>query len=167
MASTTPKVIFVRSNNPDNMMQRTNENIGNGAIIPGELLTWVTSGADLDQHATAGGNRQNTKVAIENQFSDHGDGPNIDHAYADNETVFYIQGIPGDRLYMWATTSQTIVKGAPLASAGNGMLALHTPEAVDEGGATTFTSSLDAIEGYAAADVTTTGTKARILVDIA
>ncbi len=167
MASTTPKVIVVRSNNPDNMMQRTNENLGNGAIIPGELLTWVTSGADLDQHATAGGNRENTKVAIENMFSDHGDGLSIDHAYADNETVFYIQGIPGDRLYMWASTSQTIVKGDPLVSDGAGMLAKHVPEAVDEAGSTTFTNYVDAIVGYAAQDVTTTSTKARILVDIA
>lgn len=167
MASTTPKVIVVRSNNPDNMQQRIQEQLGNGAITPGELLAWANSGADLDQHATAGGNRQNTKVAIENQYSDHGTGAAIDHAYADNETVFYIQAIPGDRLNMWASTSQTIVIGDPLVSDGAGLLAKHTPEAVDEAGSTTFTSYLDAIVGYAAADVTTTGTKARLLVDIA
>lgn len=167
MASTTPHVIVVRSNNPDNMSQRTNSNLGNGAIIPGELLVWATSGADLDQHATAGGNRQNTKVAIENPYSDHGTGLAIDHAYADNETVFYIQGIPGDRLYMWASTSQTIVIGDPLVSDGAGMLSKHTAQAVDEAGSATFTSYVDAIVGYAAADVTTTGTKARLLVDIA
>ena len=167
MASTTYSTIVVRSNNPDNMLQRTQQNIGNGTVTPGELLTWVTSGADLDQHATAGGNRQNTKVAIENHFSDHGTGLAIDHAYADNETVFYIQAIPGDRLNMWASTNQTIVIGDPLVSDGAGNLSKHTPQAVDEAGSATFTSYLDAIVGYAAAAVTTTTPRARLLVDIA
>lgn len=167
MAATTSSTIVLKSNNPDNMVQRTRQNIGNGTIIPGELLVWATSGADVDQHATAGGNAQGKKVAIENPFSDHGSGKAIDHAFADNETVFFIFAQPGDQLYMWASTSQTIVIGDPLVSDGAGMLAKHTPQAVNEAGSATFTSYVDAIIGYAAEDVTTTGTKARIRVDIA
>ena len=86
---------------------------------------------------------------------------------ADNETVFYIQAIPGDRLNMWASTNQTIVIGDPLVSDGAGNLSKHTPQAVDEAGSATFTSYLDAIVGYAAAAVTTTTPRARLLVDIA
>lgn len=167
MASSNPNTIILQSNNPDNMQQRFRTKLANGTVTPGELLAWATSGADVDQHATAGGNAEGKKVAVENQFSDHGSGAAIDHAYADNEAANFIFALPGDQLYMFATTSQTIAVGDPLESAGDGNLRKHTPQAVDEGATGTYTIYADAIVGYAAEAVTTTGTRARIKVDIA
>lgn len=167
MAATTSSTIILKSNNPDNMAQRTRQNLGNGTVTPGELLVWVNSGADLDQHATAGGNAEGKKVAIENQFSDHGTGKAIDHAYADNETVFYIHASPGDQLYMWLKDGETTAIGSPLVSDGAGALQVHTPQAVNEAGSATFTSYVDAIVGYAAEIVAASGARARVRVDIA
>ena len=165
MASTTSNTIILKSNNPDNMAQRTRQNLGNGAIVPGELLVWAT--ADVDQHATAGGNAQGKKVAIENPFSDHGTGKAIDHAYADNETVSFIFAGPGDQLYMWLKDGQTAALGSVLVSDGAGALQVHTPQAVNEAGSATFTSYVDAIVGYAAEAAAPSGARGRIRVDIA
>lgn len=167
MASSTPNSIILQSNNPDNMQQRTRQKLGNGTVTPGELLAWANSGADVDQHATAGGNAQGKKVAIENQFSDHGTGKAIDHAYADNETVNFIFAQPGDQLYMWLADGEVATVGSPLESDGAGSLQVHTPQAVDEGGAATFTIYADAIVGYAAEAVSPSGARGRIKVDIA
>lgn len=157
MASSTPHTIVLRSNNPDNNMQRVREALaGEAGISPGMLLEW--SGADLLKHNSSSGDAENKKIALENPWSDHGAGANIDHAYADNETVGYIPAAPGDQFYMFLASGQNVAKAAPLTSNGDGALIAAT---VDQ-------SLVDqAIVGYAAEAVDASGGLSRIRVDIA
>lgn len=159
MASSTAHTIVLRSNNPDNAMQRTREALaGEAGITPGMLLEW--SGADLLKHNSAAGDAEAKKVAIENPWSDHGSGAAIAHAYADNETVFYIHALPGDQFYMWLADGENAAKGAALGSDGDGALDVLTVDvSLLEG----------AIVGYAAeaVDNSAGGAVARIRVDIA
>lgn len=137
------------------------EAIAHEAVTPGQLVNFYTDGT-LQKHATAGGNAQPMFV-VEEDFV--GDG--IDVAYAANDQVQYIVGRPGDEVYAWLTTSQTIKKGDPLMSNGAGLLTKHTAQAVAESGSATYTIYVDAIVAYAAEDLTTTGTAARIRAEVA
>jgi len=157
MASSTFNTIVIRSNNPDNMVQRVREAKAAGAITPGMLCELTTSGT-IQAHSTEGGVAKGRLVALENEFSDHGTGKAIDHAYATNETVRYIHALPGDQLYMLLEDSATITIGDVLESNGAGYMQEESPG----------TSTLaDGIIGYAANAVTTSGATARIIVDIA
>lgn len=157
MARSTFATIIVRSNNPENMAQRVRESKGAAAVTPGMLLKQNTSGT-VQAHATADGVALGRMVAVENFWSNHGTGAAIDHAYATNETVQYIHAAAGDQLYMLIADSQTITIGDPLVSNGDGYL--KEPSV----GAGTLT---DAIVGYAASAITTSGATGRVLVDIA
>lgn len=157
MARTTYGTIIIRSNNPDNMAQRTRTAAAAAAVTPGMLLKQNTSGT-VQSHATADGVALGRMVAVENQWSNHGSGLAIDHAYATNETVHYIHAVPGDQLYMLVADSQTITIGDALVSNGDGYLKEPTVSA------TTLT---DAIIGYAASAITTSGSTGRVLVNIA
>lgn len=135
MASATPHTIVLRSNNPDNMMQRTQEAPCQAAvtITPGMLLAWGTTNT-VKPHATANAALEGRKVALENPWSDHGviyssEGPNIAHAYAAGETVFFIFASPGDVLYMMLEAAANVAKGAPLGSNGAGYLQALTVDA--------------------------------------
>lgn len=130
MASSAPNTIVLRSNNPDNMMQRAQEAPCQAAvtILPGHLLAWGTTNT-VKPHATANGALEGRKVAIENPWSDHGNGKNIDHAYAAGETVGFIFAQPGDVLYMWLEAGANATKGAALAPNGAGELQLITVDA--------------------------------------
>lgn len=157
MASSTPHTIVLRSNNADNMRQRTREAAAAASVIPGMLLKVNTAGT-VQAHGTADGAALGRFVAIENLWSDHGAGAAIDHAYATGETVHYIPAVPGDELYMLVADSQTITIGDPLVSNGDGYLKEATV------GAGTLA---DAIVGYAASAVTTSGATGRVKVSIA
>lgn len=137
------------------------EGVAGGAITPGHLIAFDASG-DLVVHATAGGDAQ-PRFAIEQEFI--GDG--ITDAYADDDQVQYVLARPGDEIYAILTTSQTIKKGDPLESTGDGTLKKHTAQAVNEAGSATFTSYVDAIVAYALEDVTTTSATSRIKVEAA
>jgi hypothetical protein len=168
MASTTPHTIVLRSNNPDNAMQRVREAPCQAAvtITPGMLLEWGTT-TTVKPHATAGGETQGKKVALENPWSDHGSGAAIAHAYAAAETVAFIPAQPGDQLYMLLADGQNVAKGAALTSDGAGALAAFTElTTVDDSGYTVYTES---IVGYASEAVNNSagGAVARIRVDIA
>lgn len=159
MASTSPNVIVIRSNNTDNMRQRLREQACTVAVTPGMLLE-MASATQVRPHTTADGEAQGRKVAIENWWSDHGDGKAIDHPYAIGETVFYLFANPGDRLYMWLEAGASVAAGAPLTSNGAGSLQAVTVAA---------TVVLGAIVGYAAETVDNGagGSPVRIQVDIA
>lgn len=131
MASATPHTIVLRSNNPDNMMQRTKEAPCQAAvtILPGMLIERGTTNT-VKPHASAGGNAARM-VAIENPWSDHGSGANIDHAYAAGETVFYIEASPGDVLYMYLEDEGNVAIEAPLESNGAGALQALAGTAVE------------------------------------
>jgi len=157
MARSTFGTIIIRSNNPDNMAQRVREAKAAGAITPGMLCELTTSGT-IQAHSTEGGVCKGRMVAIENLWSNHGSGAAIDHAYAANETVFYIHAQAGDQLNMIVEDSATITIGDVLESNGAGYL--------QEESAGTSTLA-DGIVGYAASAVTTSGSTGRVLVDIA
>lgn len=157
MASSTYNTIVIRSNNPDNMVQRVREAKAAGSVTPGMLCELTTSGT-IQGHSTEGGVAKGRLVALENEFSDHGTGKAIDHAYATGETVRYIHAQSGDQLYMTVEDGATIAIGDALESNGAGLLQEETPG----------TSTLaDGIVGYAANAVTTSGATSRLLVDIA
>jgi hypothetical protein len=166
MASTKSGTIILRSNNPDNMMQRTHRAPCQSAVTvtPGQLLVYGTTNT-VKPHATADGGHEGRKIAIENPWSDHGllpstAGPNIDHAYAAGETVEYVHAVAGDEFYMLIAAGQNIAKGAPLVSNGDGSLK----------GTTLAATTLEgAVIGYAAEAVDNSGggTAARIRVYMA
>lgn len=162
MASSTPHTIVLRSNNPDNNMQRVREAPAGEAITPGMLIEWGSVAGTVDVHDSAGGHAQGRKVALENPWSDHGNGPAIDHPYATGERVGYIFAQPGDQLYMWLAAGQDVTKGTRLWSDGAGALAAATPEA---------SIVHESIVGYAAEavdnDPGSGGAAVRIRVDIA
>lgn len=137
------------------------EGVAGGAITPGHLIKFDASG-DLVVHATAGGDAQ-PRFAIEEEFV--GDG--ISTAYADDDQVQYVVPRQGDEIYAILTTSQTVAKGDPLESAGDGTLKKHTAQAVNEGGSATYTIYADAIVGYALEAVTTTSSVSRIRIEVA
>lgn len=157
MASATPHTIVLRSNNPDNMMQRTKEAPCQGSVVitPGMLIERGTTNT-VKPHASAGGNTARM-VAIENDWSDHASGPNIAHDYAAAETVFYIDALPGDVLYMLLEDAANVAIEAPLESNGAGALQPLAGTAVE------------GLVGYAeeAVDNTSGGAVARIRVKIA
>lgn len=161
MASSAPHTIVLRSNNPDNMMQRVHENPAQAAITPGDAIEYGTTNT-VKVHATSGGASLGRKVAIENPWSDHGtiygsEGPNIDHAYAAGETVFWVPANPGDVFYMWLAASQNVAKEAPLTSNGAGKMTALTVDA---------SALTDALWGYAdeAVDNSGGGSPVRIRV---
>lgn len=149
MASSAPNTIILRSNNPDNMMQRVQEAPCQAAvtILPGQLLAWGTTNT-VKPHATANGALEGRKVAVENPWSDHGSGKAIDHAYAAGETVAFIFAQPGDVLYMWLEDEGNVAKGAPLAPNGSGDLQAITVDA---------SAVEESVFGYAEEPVNNTG----------
>jgi len=137
-----PNTVILKGNPP-----RFEDDAG-GAIEPGHLLA-ISSG-DVIVHASGDGIAQKM-VAIEQDFIGNG----IDDAYASADNVLYVIPQPGDVLYMWLTTSMTVVRGDPLLSAGDGDLQKTT---------IADTVVVGAVVGFADEAVTTTGTRARIRV---
>lgn len=161
MASSAPNTIVLRSNNPDNMMQRVRENPCQSAvtITPGMLLEYGTTNT-VKPNAQTDSGLQGRKVAIENPWSDHGAGKAIDHAYTAGETVPWIPAQSGDVLYMWLEAAANVAKGAPLAPNGAGALQAITISA---------TTVVESIFAYAeeAVDNSGGGSAVRIRVLVA
>lgn len=154
MASSTAHTIVLRSNNPDNMMQRTREAPCQAAVVitPGMLLEYGTTNT-VKPHASAGGN-SNRMVALENYWSDHGAGAAIDHDYAAAETVGYIVGLSGDVLYMLLEDEGNVAIEAALQSNGAGALEAHVAGAVE------------GIVGYAEEAVNNTGGSGNVRIRV-
>jgi len=133
-----------------------------GAITPGHLVERNTSG-NVVVHPTAGGNYSPT-FAIEDSLQ----GKEITDAYATNNRVQVAFLSSGMEVAAILTTSQTIVIGDLLESAGNGTVRKHTVQAADSVGALeageqipTLLARLRAIEA-----VTTTVATARIACEV-
>lgn len=157
MASTASHTIVLWSNNQDNMMQRVRQApCKTGVTITPGMLIAPDTGGVVKPHASAGANAPRW-VAIENPWSDHGNGLAIDHAYAAGETVFYIIAQPGDQLHMFLEDEGNVAAGAALESNGAGALQALAGAAVD------------GLVAYAAEAVNNTGGSGnvRIRVDIA
>lgn len=132
MASTTPHTIVLRSNDPDNSVQRPQEAPVQAAVTvkPGMLLAWGTT-TTVKPHATAGGNKEGVKVAIDKIWAPPSAGAAIDATYAAGETCAFIFANPGDVLWMFVKTGTNIAKGAPVESAGTGALQAAAGTALD------------------------------------
>lgn len=111
----TPKVINLGG------QYTQHEAVAGGAIVPGMLLARQSDAVDtVEAHATAGGGA-NPHFARE--YYEIGNG--IDDAYAADDTVIFYTFQPGSWVYALVADGATAVtKGAWLASAGDGTLAL-------------------------------------------
>jgi len=152
----TPKTIILKGE----PIQK--EALAHETLTPGELVQFDATSGKLKKHATAGGTAPKYFV-VEEDFV----GDDIDTTYLANESAQYIVAHSGDEVYGWCSTSQTIKKGDALVSDGAGNLAKFTAQAVNEAGSGSYTIYLNAIVAFAAEDKTTTGTRARIKVEVA
>lgn len=118
------------------------EGVANVAITPGQLIEFLPPGAgggELRPHTNAGQNAA-PMVALESTTPKRGVATTaIDTAYAAAEQVRYAFARPGDRLFMWLAAGNDVGVGALLESGDNGALRAHTPQAVDEDGAASYT----------------------------
>lgn len=138
----------------------TKEGAAGGAVTPGHLVKENSSNA-IVVHSTPGGSAV-PLFAKEN--SDIGDG--IDTAYASADRLLYYHCRPGDEVNAILSTSQTIVAGDFLESAGDGTLRKHTPDTVDTTASVTATIVDRAIVAVAREGKTTTSAVARIRVAV-
>lgn len=130
------------------------------AITPGQLLE-VTSAGEVQEHSTVGGNAQPAFARAEEYA-----GGSIDDAYAVGDTVPYYVGRTGDRFYAFLKDGEDVGIGTILESAGNGELQEHTPQAVDEGGAATYTIYGNAARFMALEAKAPSGSNARIKIEV-
>lgn len=128
------------------------EGVAGGAITPGHLIARNSSN-QLVVHPTASGDAAKL-FAVEESYV----GGEISDAYASADRVPYIAARPGDEVYAILADSQTVVVGDPLGSAGDGTLLKLTVAA---------TTLANAIVAYAIEAVTTSGSTARIRVEVA
>ncbi len=139
------------------------EAVATGAITPGNLLAIGASG--VANHAVASGNAQPIFA-----FEDELQGKTISDDYAIGDLVQILYPTPGDEVYANLATSQTIVAGDFLESAGNGALQKHVDytTTVDEGGTATVVVTVPArpIVAVATEAVTTTSSLGRIKAKI-
>lgn len=156
MASSTYHTILVRATGE---IARREMAAGEASILPGYLLE--QTGATVVTHTVADGPVTLKLIALETQTPNDTSNvtASIDLAYASGDTVYYAVAKPGDRYYMWLAASQNVVAGVTqLASDGAGCVQAISVTA------STLASS---IIGVAAESKTTTGSTARLLVDIA
>ncbi len=130
-------------------------------ITPGMLCDY--DGADVKPHATAGGNASPI-FAVENEII----GDDIDTAYtSDGETVKLAFCNPGAEVYAWLETGNNVSIGDLLESNGAGALQKHTAQAVNEGGAATYTIyARGPVARAIEAQNNTSGANARIKVEV-
>lgn len=163
MASSTAHTILLTVNDEHRPIF---EHEANEAITPGELLAFDADD-ELIPHGTAGGNAQ-AIFAVEDPYNGDTTAAAIDTDYATGEQVRVVYGQPGDVIYAFCPTGQTIAKGDPLESDGVGGLRKHTPISADAGGSGTYTFYAKAIVAFAAEDKTnSSGSRARIRVRVA
>ena len=141
------------------------EHLAAGTITPCHLIA-LNGSSRVGGYATAGGNAA-VMVAIEEDHIGH----DIDDDYSSGDLVMYEHLPPGAEWQAILTTSQTVVQGDFLESAGNGRLRKHTPPVMDStpdpatpgGGSTLYSKGIVA---QALEAVTTTAAVARIKVQV-
>jgi hypothetical protein len=144
MASTANRVILKRD-------CQEGEGKAGGAITPGHLIAWNSSG-DLVVHATPGGNAAKM-FALENELY----GQTTADAYADDDRVPFFVARPGDVVQARIKASENIAKGDYLESAGDGTLQKVTADSADLYNANVIAVALDA---------TNTGSVVKLAVQI-
>lgn len=124
MAANTMKTILLKGD----LGRRYEEALAGGTITPGHILQ-KASDDTVVVHATAGGafgGAWDGSVAIEDALIGPDGvatkGNTIDDNYVSGDRVRFIYVAPGEVFNGILTTSQTIVIGAQLTSAGNGRL---------------------------------------------
>lgn len=163
MASSTPHTILLVVNGSDRPIF---EHEANEALTPGELVAFDADD-ELVPHGTAGGNAQAIFV-VEDPYNGVTTAAAIDTDYATGEQTRVVYAQPGDVVYAFCPTGQTIAKGDPLESDGAGGLQKHVPDTIDAGGSTTYTIYARGIVAWAAEDKTnSTGSRARIRARVA
>ena len=126
------------------------------AITPGDLVE-IVSGGYVQRHALAGGNASK-KFAFENE----GVGGTIDTGYANSSLVKFFVAERGSVVNVRLATSQTIVAGDKMESAGAGLVRKHLPDY--ESG--TGEIMPECIVGIAMEAVTTTSSVARLAMEV-
>ena len=163
MASSTPHTILLTVNGSDRPVF---EFEAHEALTPGELVEF-NADDELAPHGTAGGNAQPIFV-VEDPYNGVTSAAAIDTDYSTGEQTRVVFAQPGDVVYGWCPTGQTIAKGDPLESDGAGGLQKHVPDTVDAGGSGTYTFYAKAIVAFAAEDKTnSSGSRARIRARVA
>lgn len=163
MASSTPHIILLTVNGAERPIF---EHTAHETLTPGELLAFYTDGT-LIPHGTAGGNAM-AIFCLEDPYNGVTSAAAIDTDYDAAELTRVVYAQPGDMVYAWCPTGQTIKKGDPLESDGAGGLQKHTAKAVDAGGSGTYTFYARAIVAWAAEDKTnSSGSRARIRARVA
>lgn len=134
-----------------------------GAVTPGHLVMRASDG-DIEVHGTAGGAAQ-AAFAVENELA----GKDIDVAYAADDQIFWEVLPPGAEVNaLVAAGAAAIAIGDYLVSAGDGTLEKYTAQAVNEGGAATYTVHSNPIVARAieAVDNSGGGAAVRIKVEV-
>ena len=123
MASSTPHTIML-SDYPEWVRDEAKAN--SVAITPGDLIEPV--GTSVKLHATQAGNAV-PWFAIENPWEESNSAAAIDTDYGTTDTVFFIKGLPGQRVYAWLTVGGSVAAHTLLESAGSlGALQTATAE---------------------------------------
>ncbi len=163
MASSTPHTILLTVNGSDRPVF---EFEANEALTPGELLAFDADD-ELIPHGVAGGNAQ-AIFCVEDPYNGVTSAAAIDTDYSTGEQTRVVFAQPGDVVYAWCPTGQTIAKGDALESDGAGGLQKHTVVAVNAAGSGTYTFYAKAIVAFAAEDKTnSSGSRARIRARVA
>lgn len=144
----TPNTINLRSAD-----KQTDERLAAAAITPGHLVE-LTSADKFQKHSTQSGN-QDATFALENATL----GKTITDDWASGDTVTARTFQRGDQVYAILTTSQTVVIGDLLESAGDGTLQKYAQDS-------TGVYRLNQIVAKAIEAVTTTGSTSRIKIQI-
>ena len=97
------------------------EDEAGGTITPGHLLTFDDDG-NVIAHNVSGGNAA-PDFALENSH----EGEEISDTYADGDRVQHAVCRPGDEVYAILAAGESVHKGDPLESDGDGALKEHTP----------------------------------------
>lgn len=154
-----PKTVFLRGN----AVYIDGEVEAAKTIVPGQLIEESAAG-EWQPHSTAGANAQKA-FAMEQELIGNGIDTDIDAG--EKFTVMF--PAPGSEIYAWLDDGETAVVGNALVSAGEGSLDVYAAQAVDEGGAATYTIYDQNIVAYAVEDVDNSlgATPVRIRVRVA
>jgi len=121
MVSSTPKIIVLEAHN--GAIRR--EEICADEVVPGQLLEYTSAGK-VDKHSEADGPAI-PLFAVESPTPNTNTYPttdSIDIPYTANDSIYMVQGKPGDVIYAWLADGANVKKGRNfLGSNGTGHLA--------------------------------------------
>jgi uncharacterized protein (AIM24 family) len=147
MAATGYRRITIKPSSPFGPVQ--DEGLAAATVTPGKLLE-ITSSGKMQHHSTANGATQGVRVALETIHADAPTTEQIDATYASGDVLYYAAALPGDVYYMFLAGSQTVIKGAYLASDGSGNLQAITPGSATVEGAVVAVAEEDKATATAA-----------------